>query len=215
MGFGFVFFGTLFAVNVAFDSFTDIFAFAFMMISLSRLVPYANGFSRAFRVGIPLFGVSFVRFVLSFLDLVRILPIPSPVTYTLTFLSLAGKLLFYLFFFTGVVEIAKETEIPKLYRHARRSYILTFVFCALAALGRTAELISNVNTSVIFGYVLFGIIIASFLFGIVYALLNCKTVYECYMLICYEGDENMDAPRSFFGRTKGDTRETGDRKEKK
>jgi hypothetical protein len=41
-------------------------------------------------------------------------------------------------------------------------------------------------------------LLAYLIFGLIYVILNAKTVYECYILICYEGDENMESAKPTF-----------------
>ena len=196
MGFGYVFLGCLFTCNITFNNYTDVFAVALMLLGLSTLAPYAKGFSLAFRAGMPLLAVSFVSFFLEIFALLGIFHAPTALVSVLAVAAIVCKGVFFWTFFLGVEEIAQGTELPKLRAHAMRSRFLTPIF---SAMGLFLELNVFTSHTVFLKYFLLGYL----LFGLIYALLNCKTVYECYILICYEGDENMDAPRpSLFGRKK-------------
>ena len=102
----------------------------------------------------------------------------------------------------GVEEVATETDIPKIKAHALRSRFLTPVY---AAMGLTLDAGIFPVQTVFLKWFLLGYLV----FGLIYTILNAKTVFECYMMICYEGDENMDAPKSslFGGRKKKSTTE--------
>ena len=223
MGFGYIFLGSLFTVNFIAEGFTDVFAFALMLIGLSHLTSYAKGFALSFRIGIPLVSVSLVSFLLSILRALSIFSAPTFIFTAIMIVSLVCKAFFYWFFFSGVYEIARETDIPKLKRHAPLSRALTpivftvLLFCKSGIVSPPTE---ASGTSKLLFVTLFALYLlieyGPIIFGIVYALLNCKTIFECYILICYEGDEEMDAPtRSLFRRKKDDTEVSSNRKEKK
>ena len=204
MGFGYVFLGCLLTVNIPYHNYTDGFAVALILFGLSTLAPYARGFSLAFKAGLPLLGVGFLSFFAEILRLIGLWSAPALLFSLLSIVMLIGKFFFYWFLFMGVDEVARETDIPKLRAHAMRSRFLTPIFCAMG-LFLEAGLFSQHD--VFLQYFL----LAFILFGVIYALLNCKTVYECYMLICFEGDENMDEkpPRFSFARGK---KEKGEKK---
>ncbi len=223
MGFGYIFLGSLFTVNYIAEGFTDVFAFALMLIGISHLVSYAKGFSLSFRIGIPLVAVSFVSFVLSILRALSVFSTPTFVFTAITIVSLVCKAFFYWFFFSGVYEVAREADIPKLKRHAPVSRALTpivftvLLFCKSGIVSPPTEAPGTSRVLFIALFVLYLLIeYGPIIFGIVFALINCKTIFECYILICYEGDEDMEAPtHSPFRRKKGDGEQVRDRKEKK
>ena len=197
MGFGYVFLGCLFTVNIPYHNFTDVFAVALMLLGLSTLAPYAKGFALAFKVGLPLLGISFLGFFLDVFSLLRLIEFPVWLSPSLSAVGFVCKFFFFWLLFMGVDEVAKETDIPKLRAHAMRSRFLTPIICCA---GLLLEIGIFEAQSVFLKYYLLGYL----LFGVIYALLNCKTIYECYMLICFEGDESMEEkPSRFsFGRNK-------------
>ena len=186
MGFGYVFLGCLLTCNVTYHTYTDVFAVALMLLGLSTLSPYARGFALSFRAGIPFLAVSAVSFFVSVFSLIGLWTAPVALVSSLTVLSLVCRFFFFWLFFVGVDEVAKQTDIPKLRAHALRSRFLTPIFCAMALF---LEIGFFTEHTVFLQYYLLGYLV----FGVIYSLLNSKTVYECYMLICFEGDENMDA----------------------
>lgn len=205
MGFGYVFLGCLFFCNLTYHNYTDVFAVALMLLGLSTLAPYAKGFKNAFRIGIPTLALAFLTFSLEIIRLLSFFTIPTPITSALAIASILFKALFFFCFFMGVEEVAKETDIPKLYAHALRSRFLTPVY---AVMGLVLELSVFTTQTVFLKWFLLGYLV----FGLIYVILNAKTIYECYILICYEGDENMDAPKEplFRGKRKKSNDEEDD-----
>lgn len=199
MGFGYVFLGCLLTCNVTYHTYTDIFAVALMLLGLSTLAPYARGFALSFKAGIPFLAVSGVSFFISVFNLIGLWEAPAVLVSALAILSLVCRFFFFWLFFMGVDEVATETDIPKLRAHALRSRFLTPVFCAAALF---LELGLFTVHTVFLKYYLLGYLV----FGVIYTLLNSKTVYECYMLICFEGDENMDSPPSRRARDKNNVK---------
>lgn len=183
MGFGYVFIGTLLFFNIPFHSYTDVFAVGMMLWGLSMLAPYAKGFSIALRAGMPYLAVSLIAFLLAILNLVGLFDLPALVS-AVTAVGILCKLFFLWFFFVGVDEVATQTDILKLRRHALRARFLTPVFCLA---GLLMELNVFSEHTVFLQYYILGYL----LFGVLYAFFVSKTVYECYMMICYEGDEDM------------------------
>lgn len=207
MGFGYLFSGSLFLCNIPYHNFTDVFAIAIMLYALTTLSPYAHGFALALKAGIPTLFVSLFAFLLSVMDLIGILSFPTILAPTITVMGYACKFFFLFLLFTGIEEIAKETDIAKIRAHALRSRFLTpivFVAATLLEIGVFKEQTEFLK------YYLLGYL----LFGVIYAILNSKTIFECYMMICFEGDEDMDAPpsRFRFGHTKDDQNEKRNKK---
>ena len=195
MGFGYVFLGCLLTVNVTYHNFTDVFAVALILFGLSTLALYARGFSLAFKAGLVTLGVSLIGFFFAVFDLLGVIAFPSWLSPTIAALGYLCKFVLFWCFFMGVDELAKEMDLQKLRAHALRSRFLTPIFCLA---GLLLEIGAFATQTVFLKYYLLGFI----LFGVIYAFLNSKTVFKCYMLICFEGDENMDAPKggsSLFG----------------
>ena len=192
MGFGYVFIGCLLFCNVTYHNYTDIFAIALILLGLQTLAPYAKGFQNAFRIGIPTTAVALLSFLFALFGLLNLFPLPTAVTSALAVIGILLRAAFLFFFFMGVEEVAKETDIPKLRAHALRSRFLTPVY---ATMGLLLELSVFTVQTVFLKWFLLGYLV----FGVIYAFLNAKTVYECYILICYEGDENMDTPKKRKG----------------
>ena len=185
-------------VNVTYHNFTDVFAVALILFGLSNLALYARGFSLAFKAGLITLGVSFVGFFFAVFDLLQVISFPAWLSPSIAVCGYLCKFFLFWCFFMGVDELAKEMDIHKLRAHALRSRFLTPIFCLA---GLLLEMGAFATQTVFLKYYLLGFIV----FGVLYAILNSKTVFECYMLICYEGDENMDAPKggsSLFGREK-------------
>ena len=191
MGFGILFLGSLFFCNIPYHNYTDIFAVAIMLYALTTLAPYARGFAMAIKAGLPLLFISFLGFILAILNLIGFLSFPTWLIPSVTSIGYVCKFFFLWLIFLGVDEVAKETDIQKIRAHALRSRFLTPIVCFAGILLEVGVF----DTKTVFlKYYLLGFL----LFGVIYAILNSKTIFECYMMICFEGDENMDAPPSRF-----------------
>ena len=194
MGFGYLFIGFLLTFNIPYAEYSDFFATALMLWGLFTLSPYAKGFRIAFRTGFVLCALHFIRLIFGLLKLLALFTVPAPIVSGVAAASLLARAVFYWFLFVGIDEVARETDLPKLREHALRSRFLTPVFFTV---GLMLEVGVFTHMTTFLGYYLLGYI----LFGILFAFFNAKTVYECYILICFEGDENMDRDRkpSRFG----------------
>lgn len=190
MGFGYLFVGYLFFFNVAYAGFTDIIGVLLMLLGLSTLKQYARGFGGAFSVALPLLFTSLFAFADALFGLLDISFFPNELSVFFAILShvLKGVLLWLAL--SGVAQLAHETDIPVLEAKALRNKLLTPVFFLLAIL-------TEVQT--VFGSLFPYFAAARLLFGLIYTFLNAKAFFECYIWICLEGDENMEAKRSRFG----------------
>lgn len=192
MGFGYLFLGFLLTFNIPYAEYSDFFATALMLWGLSTLSPYAKGFRVAFRTGFALAAIHLIRLFFGLFDLLALFSLPTPLVSAVAATSLLVRAAFYWFVFIGIDEVAMQTDLPKLREHALRSRFLTPVFFT-AGIVLEVGVFSHMTTFL--GYYLLGYI----LFGILFAFLNAKTVYECYILICFEGEENMERKPSRFG----------------
>ncbi|MBP3437301.1 MAG: hypothetical protein J6K61_05295 [Clostridia bacterium] len=191
MGFGFLFVGYLLTFNIAYSSYTDIFAFLLMLLGLSTLSRYAKSFRSALFAGIPTAALSLVLFG------ERIGVLLGFWAESAAFLSYTGivaslcKVVFLCFVLQGVAEIAEETDIPVLRLRALRNRIFTLLFLAFDFL-----LESGVFERLSVFLALLTVIYL--LYGLVYTFLNAKLFFECYIWICLEGDEEMSRAPSRF-----------------
>lgn len=191
MGFGFLFVGFLLTFNVAFGAYTDVFMSVLMLIGLSGLAAYAKGFRLAFCAGIPLAAFHAMLFLASIGELIGLLTL-SPLFIRITaIIDLCGKAAFFGLVFWGLIAVSRETSLPKLTAHAIRSLILTPLFFTA---GLLLELDVFEYVSVFLQYYLIGYLV----FGLLYTLLGAKTLFEAYVQICYEGEEEMERSPSRF-----------------
>ena len=193
MGFGYLFVGYLFFFNFTYyHVYSDIFGILLMLLGLSMLQKYAKGFKTAFYTGIPLAALALLSFVSKILELFHIVTLSVEVLAVLAVGTLLFKAIFLWFVFTGVAEISKETRIPVLQVRAWRNRLLTIPFYALGILLET-------NAFATVSVFLKWFVLFYMLFGLLYAFFNAKTLFESYVWICLEGDENMERKESRFG----------------
>ncbi|MCQ2385851.1 MAG: hypothetical protein MJ078_04175 [Clostridia bacterium] len=192
MGFGYCFLGLLLTFNVAYGGYTDIFAFLLMALGLLTLSKYEKGFENALRFSIPVLLISGARFVLSVLGLLGLFAASREASTALTVFSHLFKMPFFFTFFTGVYQVAKETDIPVLMQKGLRNRLFVLLYGALAVVMET-DVFRN------FSAFLWVMSLTYLIMGLLVTFLNAKTVYECYIWICLPGDENMERKTSRFG----------------
>ncbi len=190
MGFGTLFFGYLFLFNtVSFTGFTKIVAYLILLLALLRLRPYNPPFKTAFISLIPLSLVGLVLFCLEGANLLSLPVGPDAFTYSSVIASVL-ELVFSFYLLKGIQEIAKETGVYVLEVRAFRNRLFTILYYLLFIVGQ----IPWEGNAVFFAY--YSIVIL--LFGFAVMFLNAKLIYNCYMWICLEGEEDMGRRRSSF-----------------
>ena len=193
MGFGFLFVGYLITFNfIGYNGYTDVFATALMLLGLSTLSAYGKNFRRAFYVGLPLLLLHLGTFVCALGELLGLFT-PSPeLTVWLSVTALICRGAFVCLTLLGVASISRETDIPVLRLRALRNLVLYVPFVALSVLIETNAFASLT----VFLRVL---VMLYMILGLLVTFLNAKTLYEAYIWICLEGDENMERKESRFG----------------
>ncbi len=190
MGFGTLFLGYLILVNnIAFTGFTKIIAYLIMLLALLKLRPYNAPLKSAFISLIPLSLMGLVLLYLQATELLSLPVSPDAVTYSSVIASVL-ELVFSFYLLKGLQALAKETGIYVLEVRAFRNRLFTVLYYLLFIVGQ----IPWEGNAVFFAY--YSIVIL--LFGFAVMLLNAKLIYNCYMWICLEGEEDMGRRHSSF-----------------
>ncbi len=194
MGFGYLFAGYLFFFNFLpfYHIYTDIFGILLMMLGLSTLKQYANGFKNAFFAAFPLTVIALTSFVGRLGGLLSLFSFPNELTIVLATLTHITKGIFLWFTLSGIAEISTETSIPVLKLKALRNRIFTLVFYVCGTMLET-NLFTHISVFLRY-FTLFYM-----LFGLIYTFLNTKIFFESYIWICLEGEESMERKESRFG----------------
>lgn len=198
MGFGFLLYGYLMMLdfgistmpdfNLGFDAFPDIVGYIFFFIALKKLSPYSQGFRNARIVSIFLLALGSVTLcaqALSFFGkygetLALILDICS-------FARLIIFTLFNAFLLWGVRSLAKRVNLPKIERRAIALLIISLLSFTIRT---SVYAFSFTDAERAFLTLLFSII------WYVQVFFSMYTMFNCYMYICYEGEEQIVVPES-------------------
>ena len=185
MGFGYLFTGYLFLFNFTYyHVYTDIFAALLMLLGLSTLQKYAKSFKAAFYAALPLALTGLLSLGAKIAELFGFSFLGTEAGIVLSVATLAIKAALVFFALSGVAELAKETGIPVLRLRALRNRAFTLLFYALGILLQTNHLASIPKLLAILS-------IFYMLFGLLCTFLNAKVLFESYIWICLEGDEDM------------------------
>ncbi len=190
MGFGTLFLGYVILINnIAFDGFTKILAYLIMLLALLKLRPYNSPFKAAFITLIPLSAMGFVLLYLEVANLFFLPPSADAFTYSSVIANIL-ELVFSFYLLHGIQKIAKETGVYVLEVRAFRNRIFTCLYYLLFLLGQMPW-----EGGIVF-WAYYNIVIL--LFGFAVMILNAKLIYNCYMWICLEGEEDMERRHSSF-----------------
>ncbi len=187
MGFGLLFIGYFFLVNISYFSFTDIIGATVMLSALYQLSGINKQFKNANIVNIifAVFALAEFGFAVpslfgaetSLTDMLS--PYISALRYCLIFVL-------NLFILRGIEEVAREVDASALAKTAKASLPLSSVY--LLASVFSLPFLSSVFGAVTY-YIYFAVILAIF----VYVISNLIVIYKAYMQICMPG---QDKPKS-------------------
>ena len=187
MGFGWLFVGYIITANIIFKKYTDVFAYLIMLGAVSKLAPYGRYFKMTKTLLYGMIAIAAGWFVFSITALFGGIDDSVVVTveYYLEFLSSAYYAFFNYALFTGIYEIAEETDIPVISARAKRQRAFTLGF----------DIIYVVLAATPF------FAIAAPCLVVVWIVLTCfnsSVIYSCYMWITLEGEDSMERKPSRF-----------------
>ncbi len=185
MGFGTLFLGYLISLNtLAYAGFTKIFAYLVMLLALSKLAVYNRPFKRAYYSLFPLLLIGLCFLGLEVAGMFSLL-MEQELSLFRQLCSMAYNLfemVFSWFLLRGIQDIAHETNVYVLEVRAFRNRLFTTLYYLLFLVGQLAW--QSVTFAAAFNLVLLVLFV-------VIAILNAKLIYNTYMWICLEGDEDM------------------------
>ena len=192
MGFGILFIGYLFLLNISFFGYTDILAGALMLLALEKLKVWNKGFKAAFFAAIPFVLIGIFEFVLKLLGMfsAEISPSFAVSAEAIRMLSLCPLHICLLF---GCKQITKEVGLEKMESRAMMLLPLVPLIFVGQSLLAIPALFKNVNEQNLLT-VRFILLLATLVF--LFTMLSF--IYKCYARICLPSDANMPQKPSRF-----------------
>ncbi len=190
MGFGLLLFGYLMMISVPFhgvDVFVDLVGFLFILAAMRKLEAYNIYFLRCKQTAVVMCGVGLLTLITQVMSI--FVALPEAVTTAAALINAAGMLVLHYFMLHGIRSIARYTELPKWSAKAERNWFLTVVYYAAVL----ALMIPAVKD---FMGVYFNLPV--YVLGLVWLGLNIWLIFNCYVRICLEGDEDMPYTPSKF-----------------
>ena len=191
MGFGTLFIGYFFLVNISYFAYTDIISAMVMLIGLYQL----SGVNRQFRYA-SYASAAFAFFALAeiALALTDALISPAWVSTAMPYLGAVHYLFIFIitiFVFRGIEQVAMEVEAYPLSKSAKAAVPLSAIF-AVASVFEIPYFAGWLGAAA--AYVYFAILLAV----VISVLSNLITVYKAYMQICMPDEEKKKKKPSRF-----------------
>ena len=178
MGFGTLFIGYFFLINISYFTYTDIIAGMIMLLGLYKL----SSVNKPFFYGAICAGIfalfSLFEFVVTVLGIFEV----SFSKIMLNYIAIPRYILLFIltvFILRGIYEVAREVDATALYKRAKASIPLSAVYLVFA-FADIPEIASFLGTTGIYAYIYFALIIVLIL-AVAY---NLITIYRAYMQIC-------------------------------
>lgn len=192
MGFGILFIGYVFLLNISFYAYTDILAAALFLYALEKLRRWNKGFKAAFFATIPFFFIGALEFFIKLMG--AFTEIASP---ALICAIAAARMLslcpLHICLLIGLKQITREVGLTKLETRATMLLpISPLVYCG-QALFEIPRIFSGVQEQnrISMQFILLLVSLA-FLFSMLIF------IYKCYARICLPCDLNMEQKPSRF-----------------
>lgn len=191
MGFGTLFIGYFFLINISYYAYTDVIAGMVMLLGLYKLSSVNESFSRGAISAIGFSVLGFSELVLTFISMFGSF---SWLNTSMPYVSaIRFALIFVLSYFTlcGISDVSREVDATALHRTAKASIPLTAIFLAYA-------LFELPFIGALFGkiahYIFFVLLLSVVMFIISFLI----TIYKAYMQICMPEDLKKTAKKSKF-----------------
>ena len=192
MGFGILFIGYIFLLNLSFYAYTDILAGALMLLAFEKLRAWNKGFKASYFAAIPFLLIGILEFSLKLLVMfsVTVAPAFSVAVGAARMLSLCPL---HVCLLVGIKQITKEVGLDKM--ESRAMMLLPFsplihICQSLLEIPALFKNVSEQNLLTVRFIVLSAALIFSF--GILFF------IYKCYARICLPSDVNMEQKPSRF-----------------
>lgn len=192
MGFGILFIGYIFLLNISFYAYTDVLAGVLMLLALEKLRVWNQGFKASFFATIPFFLIGTIEFVLKLLTMFSIAVAPA-LSVTVAVLRMVSLCPLHICLLVGIKQITKEVGLDKM--ESRAIMLLPFspLLHVCQAFFEIPSLFSGVKEQNLLT-VQFILLIAS----LVFSFIMLSFIYKCYARICLPSDVNMEQKPSRF-----------------
>lgn len=192
MGFGILFIGYIFLLNLSFYAYTDILAGVLMLLALDKLKVWNKGFKLSYLATLLFFLIGALEFALKIVSMfsVAISPSLSAVVAALRMLSLCPL---HLCLLIGMQQICKEVGLQKMENRAMMLLPFSPLLHISQCLLEIPALFSGVKEKDLLT-IRFIVLIASLLFSFIIL----SFIYKCYARICLPSDANMEQKPSRF-----------------
>ena len=190
MGFGTLFIGYFFLINISYFQYTDILAGAIMLLALYQL----SWVNRPFLTGCAFSGVFTLFSLFELLASVVDIFIPGSMSRVLAYTAMPRYILIFALtvcILLGIRDVAREVDARELSERARRTIPFTAIYPIMAVL--ELPQLKSLGRAVI---IISVIVIISLLILIA---LNLITIYRAYMQICMPNEKVRTEKKSRFG----------------
>lgn len=191
MGFGTLFIGYFFLINISYYEYTDIIAAMVMLMGLYKLSEFNRGFKTAFALSGVFALFSLAQITLTALE---IFIERSAITSALAYMNVPRCVLLLGLTYAillGISDVATEVEANELASRAKRSLPFSFLY-AIIAVAELPVLSDLLGKSV--AYIYFTLLVAE----VIFIAINLVTVYRAYMQICMPEDLEVGVKKSRF-----------------
>ena len=185
MGFGILFIGYFFTMNIklrGYDVPPDFIGYMIMIYACNKLSDYSSFFRKTSKI---LIVMALLSAAYSGTQLYTNVfgELPELIPNILIISKLMLSIVMHYFLLNAIIEISEDVGRKKIAGKCRRNLYITWFLLIL-------QTVSSLPVFQFEGqaYYLISIFIANFA-----VLLNSIQIFSCYMWICYEGDEEMDA----------------------
>ena len=180
MGFGLLFIGYFFLINITYYAYTDIIAAMVMLMAFYKLSPVCRPFKHAAVADGAFAALALAELVLSALSLFDVYTANDVVSASVSVVRYVLIFLISAFMLMGIRDVAKEVGADALAKSAGTSAPLTAVYLIAALLNLPIDNILGAATPYVFVIVIFAVI--------AYHVTNLVTVYKAYAGICMPED---------------------------
>ncbi len=190
MGFGTLFIGYFFLINISYFVYTDIIAGAVMLLALYNL----RWVNRPFFTALAFCGAFFTFSLAELIGVLCDTFVPGSLTVLLSYVQVPRYILIFALTITilgGICEVAKEVEANELSARARHTLPFTFIYLLmavldlpeLAVLGNAVKIISIITVIAL----------------VTLIAVNLVTIYRAYMQICMPESAKPAVKKSRIG----------------
>ena len=198
MGFGFLFYGFLMMIELgiatsaehalSIDVFPDLAGYLFMLTAAYRLELYAKGFARFKKCLLPLVAVGAMIYGISILSLFDIYPVVlESALHGLQYATIALQPIAFFCLFGGIMALATEVGLPNIASRAKLLAVIGSAYYGAQLLFMLAEDLSLPMFGSYAGFLRYGLMIV----WLIFVIMTEWMVFQCYMYICYEGEERI------------------------